>query len=396
MNHKKDCICCGKCDLTQILDLKSQPLANNYHNGKKLNKYPLGLNLCKNCYHLQLTHIVNPNLLFKNYLYVSSTTKTLKEYFKWFAEWSIDNVLIRNKNVLDIACNDGTQLDYFKELGWDTYGVDPAKNLYPISSKNHKVICDYFNHTSFINKHFDIIIAQNVFAHTENALEFLQNSYHKMHDESLLFIQTSQAEMVKNNQFDTIYHEHLSFFNVNSMLALSNRSNLTLINVQKVPIHGISYIFTFSKNKNVNKNYENILIEEIDDGLTNIDTYLSYAKKVEIVVSELKLFIDKKRKEGIKIIAYGAAAKGMTLLNYAKIQPDIVVDDNEMKVGLFTPGTNVKIENPNILCQINEPIVILPLAWNFYEEIKSRVCVFRKGRGDFWVKYFPSLHIEII
>ena len=215
-----------------------------------------------------------------------------------------------------------------------------------------------------------------------------------MHDESLLFIQTSQAEMVKSNQFDTIYHEHLSFFNINSMLALSKRSALKLVDVQKVPVHGTSYVFVFSKNKDIVKNYEPMLAEEINDGLTDINTYLSYAKNVEVVVSELKSFVDAKKADGVKVVAYGAAAKGMTLLNYAGIIPDLIVDDNEMKVGLFTPGTNVKIDHPSILSQIDEPIVLLPLAWNFYEEIKNRVSEYRSGKGDIWVKYFPSLQIE--
>ena len=395
MNRKTDCIACGGSELIQILDLKEQPLANSYHSGEKLKEYPLGLNLCKSCYHLQLTHIVNPDELFKNYLYISGTTRTLKDYFKWFAKWSSEKLTPFNKCVLDIACNDGSQLDAFKELGWNTYGVDPAENLYPISSKNHNVICKYFDHTVFWNQ-FDIIVAQNVFAHTENALDFLQNCAYRMHDESLLFIQTSQAEMVKSNQFDTIYHEHLSFFNINSMLALSKRSPLKLVDVQKVPVHGTSYVFVFSKNKDIAKSYEPMLAEEINDGLTDINTYLSYAKNVEVVVSELKSFVDAKKADGVKVVAYGAAAKGMTLLNYAGIIPDLIVDDNEMKVGLFTPGTNVKIDHPSILSQIDEPIVLLPLAWNFYEEIKNRVSGYRSGKGDVWVKYFPSLQIETL
>jgi hypothetical protein len=394
MNHKTDCIACGKNDLVQILDLNKQPLANSYHKGEELPEYPLGLNLCKNCYHLQLTHIVNPDELFKNYLYISGTTTTLKEYFKWFAKWTSGKVTPYTKSVLDIACNDGTQLDAFKELGWETYGVDPAENLYPISSKNHNVMCGYFDHTAYW-KQFDIIVAQNVFAHTEKALEFLNNASYRMHDDSLLFIQTSQAEMVKSNQFDTIYHEHLSFFNVNSMLALANRSGLTLVDVEKVPVHGISYVFTFSKRKDAPKKYTALLEEEISQGLTSMKTYIDYAENVSVVVSELKSFIDTKRNEGFKIAAYGAAAKGMTLLNYAGIVPDIIVDDNDMKVGLYTPGTNVRIDSPCALTGIDKPIVILPLAWNFYDEIKSRVS-HRQGKGDIWVKYFPSLQIETV
>jgi SAM-dependent methyltransferase len=392
MKQKIECIACGKIDLLQILDLNSQPLANSYHKGEELKEYPLGLNLCKNCYHLQLTHIVNPDELFKNYLYVSGTTKTLRDYFKWFAEWSISKVKQREKKVLDIACNDGSQLDAFKQLGWKTFGIDPAENLFSISSRKHTVVCEYFD-ASFFSEKFDIIIAQNVFAHTEKALEFLQNCEKLMHEDSLLFIQTSQAEMVKNNQFDTIYHEHISFFNVNSMLSLSKRSNLNLINVEKNDIHGISYIFTFSKFPKSYSNINQFLELEFNERLLNEETYLKYSINVNKIVSDLKIFIEYQQSKGIKVVGYGAAAKGMTLLNYGKIIPDLIVDDNKLKVGLYTPGSNIKIQEPYILREIKENIVILPLAWNFHKEIKQKVQIYRENYSDIWVKYFPKLEI---
>ena len=123
-------------------------------------------------------------------------------------------------NTKGIACNDGTQLNYFKDKGFKTYGIDPAENLHKLSSKNHTVICDYFNVDKF-DRQFDVITAQNVFAHNSNPREFLEHCGELMHEESVLYIQTSQAEMILNNQFDTIYHEHVSFFNINSMNELS-------------------------------------------------------------------------------------------------------------------------------------------------------------------------------
>ena len=171
------------------------------------------MNLCEDCYHLQLTHIVNPDLLFKDYLYVSGTTKTLRDNFKWFADFAIENSYPwhRPKNVLDIACNDGSQLDCFKSKGILTYGIDPAENLYELSSKNHTVICDYFSADKFRDivkilprkheyKKFDIILAQNVFAHNETAKKFLDDCEKLMHDDSKLYVQTSQSDMVRNDQ----------------------------------------------------------------------------------------------------------------------------------------------------------------------------------------------------
>ena len=160
------CLCCDSDDIKILLDLNSQPLANSYHdNTKKMDEYPLGVNICNNCYHIQLTHVVNPDLLFKDYLYVSGTTKTLRDNMKWFVNYVLENSMWGEKaSVLDIACNDGTQLDYFKKKGFKTFGIDPAKNLHKLSSKNHDVVCDYFDSKHFDNT-FEVIVAQNVFAH---------------------------------------------------------------------------------------------------------------------------------------------------------------------------------------------------------------------------------------
>ena len=262
--EKKDCVCCGKSDLSLVLDLNKQPWANSYHTKDEiLDEFPLGLNLCNKCFHLQLTHIVNPDLLFKDYLYVSGTSQTLKDNFEWFANFTIENSDIEVKKVLDIACNDGSQLDCFKSKGIETFGIDPAENLFETSSKNHQIICDYFSADKFVDTDFsyqhdynlfDVIIAQNVFAHNENAKDFLDNCEKLMHDDSKLYIQTSQSDMVRNNQFDTIYHEHISFFNINSFNELVKRTNLHLIDVIKTPVHGVSYLFVLSKKrKNVHR-----------------------------------------------------------------------------------------------------------------------------------------------
>jgi hypothetical protein len=155
----KKCICCGSSNLNMLLNLNNQPLANSYHNNtKKLEEYPLGVNLCGDCFHIQLTDVVNPDLLFKDYLYVSGTSETLRENFEWFSDFVLE-YNPKSDNVLDIACNDGSQLDCFKSKGIETYGIDPAENLYELSSKNHNIICDYFNENSYYQV-FDNISSQ--------------------------------------------------------------------------------------------------------------------------------------------------------------------------------------------------------------------------------------------
>ena len=393
-----ECLCCGSHELELILDLNEQPLANSFiqNTSDEELTFPLRLNLCKDCSHLQLSHAVNPDLLFKNYLYVSGTSQTLKDYFNWFAKFTTE--YISNPNtVLDIACNDGSQLNSFKELGLDTYGIDPAENLFEISSKNHNVICDYLTE-DYINTYrgkIDIITAQNVFAHNSYPLDFLNICKEIMHDNSVLFIQTSQADMIKNNEFDTIYHEHLSFFNANSMLALSQRAGLNLIDITKTPIHGNSYVFVFSKTAEPRTSVLYTLNEEQQIGLQSLPTYIEYAKKAHEVVRRLKETLQHYQDLGYVIAGYGAAAKGNTLLNFADIKLNFIIDDNPLKQGLYAPGTHSPVVSNDILDTLDEmDIAFVPLAWNFFTEIQTKIKSIRNKKDDIFIRYFPIIKIE--
>ena len=392
--EKKDCVCCGKSNLSLVLDLNNQPLANSYHKDDEiLEEYPLGLNLCDDCYHLQLTHIVNPDLLFKNYLYCSGTSQTLRDNFEWFSNFVLEEAPV-SKSVLDIACNDGTQLDCFKEKGVGTYGIDPAENLYELSSKNHNVKCEYFD-SSLYNRTFDVIIAQNVFAHNSDPKKFLDDCCELMEDDSRLYIQTSQAHMVQNNQFDTVYHEHISFFNINSFNELVKRTNLNLIDVIKTPIHGVSYLFVLSKKKMNEHRIQNLIDVERETGLYSKKTYDDYKQNILNIVESFKKVVEHVQGE-YPVIGYGAAAKGNTFLNFTDVKLDYVIDDNELKQGLYTPGTNIEIKSVELLKEYGEDdrILFVPLAWNFYDEIRKRIKNVRDNKNDRFLKYFPNIEVE--
>lgn len=389
--EKTRCICCDSKELKLILDLGQQPLANSYHQeNEDLESYPLGLNLCTKCFHLQLTHIVNPDLLFKHYLYVSGTSATSHAYFEWFVNFVSEYTKIGKGKVLDIACNDGTQLDYFKKYGWETYGVEPAENLQKICNQNHSVICDYFKDNLFNDTKFDVITAQNVFAHLEKTKEFLEDCALIMHDDSYLFIQTSQAELVNNNQYDTIYHEHLSFFNINSMNQLVKRTNLFLVDVIKTHIHGISYVFVIKKKNEKPYLIENHIAVEKEKGLLNIKTYENYRKNVYKSATDFLSTIEDYRAQGYKIVGYGAAAKGMTVLNFMNIRLDVIVDDNPLKQNLYSPGMNILILPSSYIKNYTDTdkILFVPLAWNFFNEIKERILQIRNNNNDKFITYF--------
>ena len=394
------CLCCDSTNLLPVLDLHHQTPANSFKNyiDEPEEFYPLALNICPNCSHLQLSHAVNPDLLFKNYLYVSGTSQTLRDHFDWFAKFTFDYFDTTPHTVLDIACNDGSQLNSFKQLGLTTYGIDPAENLHNISSQQHTVICDYFTNNYvdyYADKKLDIIVAQNVFAHNDYPLEFLNTCKDIMHDESRLFIQTSQANMVINNEFDTIYHEHLSFFNANSMNTLVNRAGLYLIDIVKSPVHGTSYIFVIGKTPAAAQMVELILARESQLGLQDMNTYQVYAERCQHLIKKLKQTLEDYRNVGFKIVGYGAAAKGMTLINYGNLPLDFIIDDNPLKQGRYTPGSNIPVLSSESLSQIpHQRVLFIPLAWNFFDEIKSKILNQRDCSSDFFIRYFPTITIE--
>ena len=392
-----ECLCCGSERLKLVIDLNEQPLANSYKKTAEETEpyFPLRLNICEDCTHLQLSHAVNPDLLFKNYLYVSGTSQTLRDYFDWFARRTLEYFETPPTTVLDIACNDGSQLNSFKTLGLTTYGIDPATNLHELSSKNHDVVCDYFKEKyvyHFKMKKLDIITAQNVFAHNDYPLDFLKMCKEIMHDTTRLFIQTSQADMIKNNEFDTIYHEHLSFFNSSSMMALAERAGLHIIDIQKTPIHGNSYMFVFSKNPGARLSVQQQLDQETKEGLQDMNTYLAYADRCHTIVEDLNNMISHYQDLGYIIAGYGAAAKGNTLINFGNIHLDYIIDDNPMKQGLFAPGSNIPVVSIDILEEYRErKIAFVPLAWNFFTEISKKIRSNRDVEGDVFIRYFPTI-----
>ena len=390
------CLCCNSKNIIKILDLGKQPLANSYIKNKNIKQthYPLCVNACIQCSHLQLTHIVDPKIIYKNYSYLSGTAATYLSYMKNFYKICKKYSSIKKiKNVLDIGCNDGSQLNVFKNRKIKTYGVDPAKNIFKISSKKHKVYCSFFTSKLIknINKKFDIIISQNSFAHNPNPYNFLKNVKKLMHNKSTLFIQTSQANMCLNNEFDTIYHENINFFNIKSMKRLTERSGLHLLDVIKKKIHGTSYIFVIKKYRKKNQ----FLKKKINaEKYLNIDFYQNWSKNCFRNVKKLKALLKKIPKKYI-IFGYGAAAKANTFLNFSKIKLNFIIDDNPLKQNKFTPGQNIPIYSINKLDEFkdSEKLYVLPLAWNFFDEIKNKIKKNRNKKKDIFIKFHPKIKI---
>ena len=384
------CVACGGSNLEQFLDLAKQPLANNYHDGTGGGEsFKLGLNLCTDCFHTQLPVSVNPKMMFDHYIYVTGTSQTLRDYCDWFAKYVTDREDIERGNVLDIACNDGTQLDSFRNLGWKTYGVDPAKNLFDIAIEKGHMVRNAYWPISYPS--MDVIVAQNVCAHTPTPLEFLEGVRKSLTEKGTAYIQTSQSQMYQRNEFDTTYHEHISFFSANSMQTLAERAGLVLTDIEITPIHGDSYVFVLKHpGAEVSNSVTETIRKEGKEGRHNPMFYKKFGLNAETIVSKLQDLVTRCQKEGTPVVGYGAAAKGMTVLNANDIQLDWIVDDNELKQNLLTPGTNIPIKDRSSL-DIDEHIVVVPLAWNFFDEIKSNVEEIRQNKSTQYVQYFPHV-----
>lgn len=398
------CLACGGTELIKTLDLGDQPLANNFRSEQSTDgetRYPLVINRCTDCNHLQLTHAVNPELIYRNYLYVSGTSRTYVEYMDWYARFVREQFTYWVDTVLDIGCNDGSQLDAFRRAQFRTWGVDPAENLYPTSSSRHNIVCGFWNEDTAAKldrQEFQVITTQNAFAHIPDPLKYLTLAATHLRDDGKMFISTSQADMVLNGEFDTIYHEHISYYNAYSMKCLAERAGLYLTDVVKTPIHGTSYIFILAKRPINQHRVENILAQERAAGLQTAMTYYDWNHGVEDLLESLADQVEEFRGFGLfkHVVGYGAAAKGMTLLNASRLRLDAVVDDNPLKQGLYCPGTTIPVVSSDYIRQIpkDEPTLFIPLAWNFYDEISHKIRAIRDQNGDAFMRYFPTLKTD--
>jgi SAM-dependent methyltransferase len=316
--------------------------------------------------------------LFDKYLYLSGTTATLRNDFRNFAEELTER--FGPKSVLDIACNDGSQLDQFKNLGWKTIGIDPARNILDLSIKNHIVICDYLRaeHANFIKA--DVAIAQNVLAHTNDPTELIDTA---LGIAEVFFAQTSQAMMVQNGEFDTIYHEHLSFFSEKSLATLAVRAKKVLRSVTLREIHGTSFLFEIGNSGSQ---------VEFPTGPT-LEDARQFGFKARKIVDQLSKVIHDERDSGSIIIGYGASAKGMTVINALDSEFDYFIDDSPLKQGRYTPGKNVPIKDSAFLSTLTGQVTFVMTAWNFEKEIKERISQHFKGEARF-IRYFPEVVIS--
>lgn len=383
------CLCCGESNLHTFCDLGLQPLANNLKDDVKEEDalFPLQVNVCKNCWHSQLSIAVDREVLYKHYLYVSGTSQTLLKEFD-----DVVNIITKENpskgKVLDIACNDGSFLRSFKNHGWEPRGIDPAENIVAKAPEDLNIIADFFPSKKLQEK-FDVITCFNVLAHVPNPLQFLTECRMLLTDNGTIYVQTSQKDMIAKGEFDTIYHEHHSFFTINSMRVLAERSGLVLDDVEYRPVHGTSYLFKIRKRptKTVVLDLSSIVPFQLL-GESDLYEMTAYEKFGKLVYEKKKNLLEKIDKSTKKVVGYGAAAKGVVMTNYYAIKHEYLVDENPLKIGRVIGGVNIPIISTDEFAKDSEDLLIVVYAWNFYDEISSKIRKLRPNNNDDIIKSY--------
>lgn len=417
--QKKECRLCGQTGFVKYLKLGSTPLANSYLlSPTQMEKcYDLSVNFCVNCGHSQLSEVVPPEEMYTNYLYASSTPKLFNQHCEILVSryWEVLKLNFEDL-IVDIASNDGCLLSKFKLQEFNNIiGVEPAKNLAKLAIKRGiNTIVDFFTPlvardiVSKYNQKAKLIVAQNVFAHIDDLHKFMKGIDNLLHDDGLFVIEFPYAkEMYERNAFDTIYHEHLSYFLIAPLKRFFSSIKYSIVNVEYFDkIHGGTVRLSVCKEENVTK-FKDVLKDNVDDYVSaeianqylSISVYNKFSENIQFNSKSFKSLIKELVNKNKRIGWFGASAKGNTFLNFCYPQPSIETtslvncyDENPLKWDHYLPGSRLKI---NSVLQIERDKIdyLIISTWNFQEEIIERCRDRYNFKGSFIIP-IPFLKIR--
>ena len=380
--YKFECRSCGNTNLKRVVSLGYQPLANNLLNKKdeKHELYPLELNYCSKCHNCQLSVAVDPKKMFSNYLYTSSTSSSFRNHFIEASKDYIKNLKLKpNKSyIIDIGSNDGVALRPFKDAGFKKIlGVEPAKNLAKLANKNKIKTFNGFLEAKNLKKikgNADLILASNVFAHSDKLKEMAECMFKLLKKKGTLIIEVQYLlNTLQDLTFDNIYHEHYNYWSLTSLINFFNQFNSTIYKAEKINTHGGSIRVYIQRGKKIKieNNVKILLNEEKIFGIKKYKTYQDFGIKINKLKDNVTKNINNLKKNNKKIVGFGAPAKATTALNFFGIsdQIDYIIEDNKLKHNKFIPGVLIPIKDKKVLKENNA--LILVLAWNFFKEIKK-------------------------
>jgi len=373
-----------------LIDLGSSPIANNLipntQSMKEISYFPLCAKTCENCSLVQLSEELPRETLFRSdYVYHSSYSSSWLEHSRSYVRKMVKFLnLSENDLVVEVASNDGYLLQFFADSKVQVLGIEPAAGVANLAiAKNIPTMIEFFGVTTAKklakNPKPKLIIGNNVLAHVPDLHDFIEGFSILVSDEGIITFEFPHLlNLLKNNQFDTIYHEHYSYLSVTALLPLMARYKLKIINVEKLSTHGGSIRVFIAKNESnwaIDRSVQIMLKEEAQYDPRNKKIYESFQKNILNLKSNLVNELLRGKESKKRIAAYGAAAKGVTLLNYCGIKSDLidyVVDLNPNKQGNFLPGCQIPIVGSDTLVT-NPPDILLILAWNLSNEIKSQL-----------------------
>lgn len=394
-----DCIVCNNENVEEFLDLGSTALANKFLTREETLKvepaFPLKVGFCHDCGHVQLTERVPPHAMFDDYLYMSSASDTLKNHLYDLSDIVVEwGRLTSNDLVIDIGCNDATLLSGFKRHGVRVLGVDPAANLAELTRGNgidrHVGFFTAESAQQIVKKwgHAKAITATNTFPHIPALRDFVTGIKTALAPGGVFVIEAHYlVDMLDQGAFDTIYHEHVSYWALGPMARLFEDNGMQIVDVERIPLHhGQVRVFVQRKGEGqVKASVGELLAKEKSLGIHKFETYKGFAKQTQSIKVNLRSTLQELLKSGKKLAGYGAPAKGNTLLCFLEIGPDIlsyIADKSPLKQGLFTPGTHIPVVAPDRLL-VDQPDYVLLLAWNFADEIMDQQKEYRRRGGKF-------------
>jgi predicted TPR repeat methyltransferase len=400
------CISCGTAPLEPILDLGKTPLANALLGEEQLRepeqRFPLALRFCPNCALVQITERVPPERLFSDYAYFSSFSDTIVSEAKKLAARMLEERALKEKSlVMEVASNDGYLLQHYRDRGIPVLGIEPAANIAKVANERGvPTRCEFFGDAlatrlAAEGLQADVLHANNVLAHVPDLNGFVAGVARVLKRGGMAVIEAPYLrDLIEKCEFDTIYHEHLCYFSVSALEPLFRRHGLALLNVERIAVHGGSLRLFASPGSGSGESTRRLIAEERAAGMLEHAYYVDFAARVDKLRGELRALLAKLKREGKRVAAYGASAKGSTLLNYFGIgasELDYVVDRSTEKQGRYTPGTRLRILPPAHLLQ-DKPDYLLLLAWNFFDEITAQQAEYR-ARGGRFIVPIPEVRV---